>query len=175
MTGAGQDDFDGAKSLGARLKVSGGSLYGLAYTRLNQSPLGALVFVDRPNLLTRHLFFIASGSTLMPIRATDIVANGVGVDPLGPPPYAARIAQGVFDTNAEALAAADVAPSGSTTAAFAADRAGSRIASANNPALSRLNLSADARQRIRDVPTLAVEPPGRRHRRRRPRPAAVRS
>jgi hypothetical protein len=149
MAGTIADDYAGARSLGARLKVSGESLYGLAFTRLNESPLGLFAYVDRPNLLTRHLFFSASGTALVPTGATDIVAHDIGVDPLGPSPFAARMAQGVFDTNAEALASADAAPATSTTGAFAASKDWMTIASVNDPALARLELSADARQRLR--------------------------
>jgi hypothetical protein len=148
MAGKVKDDYAGAQSLGARLKVSGESLYGLAVTRLNESPLGPFVYVDRPNLLTRHLFFSASGAALVPTGATDIVAHDIGVDPLGPSPFAARMAQGVFDTNAEALASADTAPPTSTTGAFAASRDWMTIASVNDPALARMNLSSDTRQRL---------------------------
>jgi hypothetical protein len=148
MAGTIADDFAGAQALGARLKVSGESLYGLAYTRLNESPLGLFAYVDRPNLLTRHLFFAASGTALVPTGVTDIVAHDIGVDPLGPSPFAARMAQGVFDTNAEALAYADAAPATSTTGAFAASKDWMAIASVNDPALARMNLSSDTRQRL---------------------------
>jgi hypothetical protein len=58
------------------------------------------------------------------------------------------MAQGVFDTNAEALAYADAAPATSTTGAFAASKDWMAIASVNDPALARMNLSSDTHQRL---------------------------
>jgi len=61
--------------------------------------------VDRLNILTRHQrpAFVRSAFAMQ--DAIDIVANEVGVDLEEPDAFAARVTQGVRDTNAEALIA----------------------------------------------------------------------
>ena len=74
------DDLAGAQAASGRTVKIGTSLYDLAMRRLNASPVAPLIYVDRPDILTRHFFVAAHGSAFTPTGATDVVANGVGVE-----------------------------------------------------------------------------------------------
>jgi hypothetical protein len=79
----------------------------LALTRWGTDASPSHVFIDRPNILTRHVSLGMSGQSLALVSAFDIVANGVGVDLVAPDAFAARVTQGVLDTNAEAMVGPD--------------------------------------------------------------------
>jgi hypothetical protein len=85
---------------------------------LRQDALGSTGYIDRPVILTRHLFPDAESPNVRLIGATDIVANEVGVSLAVSDGFAARLFQGVWDTNLEALLAGSPA-SGNTALAYA--------------------------------------------------------
>jgi hypothetical protein len=77
-------------------------LYALALVRF-ESKDTADVYLDRPNILTRHTFVALTSRGLRVREATDIVANDVGVELGERDGFGARLRQGVRDTNAEAI------------------------------------------------------------------------
>ncbi len=142
------DDFGGAQAVSGRFVRNSGSIYALAMHRLNQSPVAALIYVDRPEVLSRHLFVSVNHGALVPTAATDIVANGVGVNPLGPSPFTIAVAQGVYDTNGEAVLNSSKPDAGSAAWAYDTPSNWITITKPNDPALSSIQLGADVRQRI---------------------------
>jgi hypothetical protein len=92
-------------------------LYALAVLR--RGALGQAGIVDRPAILTRHQFPSIHGEGLALEDATDIVANEVGIALTERDGFAARLEQGVWDTNLEAFLAGSRA-SANTALAFAA-------------------------------------------------------
>jgi hypothetical protein len=141
------DDYGHAQELFSRLKPMPGPIYGLGVARFDWSPVASFVFVDRPNLLTRHTFFEPVGSRFVLRQATDIVTNDVGVTLDAAHPFAVRLTQGVLDTNAEArLESSRPDP---TNAAWATDAAGSWSAiSAGQDARSAIQLDEDTLQQV---------------------------
>ena len=142
------DDFAGVQSASGRMVKTGTSLYDLATRRLNSSPVAPFVYVDRPDILTRHLFFTGNGTALTPTGATDIVANGVGVDPTGPSRFTMAIAQGVYDTSGEAALYSIEPNPGNAAWAFGAGGDWITIAKPGTPALATLQVGADVRERV---------------------------
>jgi hypothetical protein len=135
-------------------------LYVLALSRMPLSGEPIPVFMDRPNLLTRHRSITSTGSAFAMEDAIDIVANEVGVDLLQSDAFAARLRQGVRDTNAETLLGTEAAL-GNTAEAFDASREWVTVGPSTGHGLADLQLSADARQSIsRDLERgyLAVAP-----------------
>jgi hypothetical protein len=106
---------DGPGRAGARPPST--ALLALAQTRLHGIEAGE-VFVDRLNLLTRHESLVGTPDGVALRRAYDIVANDLGVSLATRDGFAARLRQGVRDTNAEALLIRGGAL-GSTAEAFA--------------------------------------------------------
>jgi hypothetical protein len=90
-------------------------LYALALSRFNWSRFKDDVFVDRPGILSRHVFLEPKDGRIVWRDATDIVANEVGVDPTSGHVFTVRIEQGVLDTIAEAV----LHPAGSNAASAA--------------------------------------------------------
>ena len=95
------------------------ALYALALARMQWSPNAAQIFLARPNLLTSHHYFGERRDGIVIRHATDIVANEVSVDWSAANPFAARVAQGVLDTNAEILARVGEGSFGNTGEAYA--------------------------------------------------------
>jgi len=86
-----------------RLAPMPGPLYTLARARLDWNRFDDAIYIDTVDILTRHLFFVPAGNKIAVRDATDIVANEVGVDFSVEDAFAARVEQGVLDTNAEAV------------------------------------------------------------------------
>lgn len=78
-------------------------LYALAVLR--DEAIGQAGYVDRPVILTRHQYPKTLGERLTSEDATDIVTNEIGVALTESDGFIARLAQGVWDTNLEALLA----------------------------------------------------------------------
>ena len=92
-------------------------LYTLAVLR--RDAIGQTGFIDRPAILTRHQHPKTQGDGLALEDATDIVANEIGIELMEEDGFVARLEQGVWDTNLEALLAGS-RPSANTALAFAA-------------------------------------------------------
>jgi hypothetical protein len=145
------DDFEHALQVAARTAPMPSVLYGLGLLRFSASQVGDVVFIDRPNILTRHTYFATAPAPaphgLVLRVATDIVVNHVGVTP-GAPVFLTRLLQGVFDTNAEARF---VSSRPAATAAWALD-AGEWVGltSASDSRLQTIQRSDDVRRRLMD-------------------------
>jgi hypothetical protein len=120
------------------------SLYTLALMRLEWSPVGDRVFINEPNVLTRHRYPVSSGDGLAIRDAIDIVANKVDVDLGADDPFGIRLRQGVFDTNAEALLPMPGRSLGNAATAFDGSPAGWRTLTANATSTEGLQLPSDA-------------------------------
>jgi len=96
------DDYEHAQEFAQGVAPMPGPLYAVALARFAWSPVAAHVFVNRPNILTRHSYFEPTASGFALRQATDIVSNDVGVTLAGYDPFRVRLLQGVFDTNVEA-------------------------------------------------------------------------
>jgi hypothetical protein len=136
------------EQLAARTVPPPGPLQSLALARFAWSRFSGEIFIDRPNVLTRHLFAGLSGANITLWHATDIVANEIGVDVLAPDPYAIRVEQGVLDTNAESLLYSGAPTLGNAADAFASTMDWVKLASADDPQLALLPLADDVRSRI---------------------------
>jgi hypothetical protein len=141
-------DFAHAQDLSKRFAGAPTPLYRLAYARMAWSPSAAPTFVDRTNILTRHVFFAPAGNGVNLFSATDIVANEVGVDLAADDPFDVRLQQGVLDTNAEALLASDRPDAANAGWAFTSPAGWITLRSKDDPQLTAVQLSADIRQRI---------------------------
>ncbi len=123
-------------------------LYALAITRM-PAALERDVFLDQPNVLTRHDFLARRGTGIEHLTATDIAANDVGATLDVPNAAAARHRQGVRDTNAEAMVYSGASgPLGSVAEAYAAGGKWVTVTSASDGFLG--TLSPDLRARIAD-------------------------
>lgn len=142
------DDFAAAQAAAARVTPGPTDLYRLALSRFALSRMNGMVFVDRPDILTRHQAFRVVGPRLVPIEATDIVSASVGVDPFVPSPFAVRLLQGVFDTNAEAVLLSERPTAGALAWAYDGARDWVTLTSPADPKLASLALSPDVHQRI---------------------------
>ena len=78
-------------------------LYTLAVARLQWSRDAGKIYIDRPDLLTRHMYSAPSGSMIEFRDATDIVANEIGVSLDAGDARRVRLAEGVLETNAESM------------------------------------------------------------------------
>lgn len=144
------EDFAGAQQVAKRLAPLPTRLYGLALARFEWSRFESLIHIDRPNVLTRHVFVAPAAKGFKLVAATDIVANDVGVDLVVADPSAVRLAQGVLDTNAEAILDSDRPNASNAGWAFAADASWMTLRSPGDPQLGALQLSDDVRRRIAD-------------------------
>jgi hypothetical protein len=125
------------------------ALYALALARMQWSPNAAQIYLARPNLLTSHHYLSERRNGIVIRHATDIVANEVAVDWSAANPFAARVAQGILDTNAEILASVGEDSFGNTGEAYARNAAWVAIApGADAAALHGVSLSADVRRLI---------------------------
>jgi len=122
-------------------------LYTLAAVRMSADP-DAEVFLDQPNVLSRHAFLALRRGGIVRVEATDIVANDVAPAPGVSEPAETRRRQGVRDTNAEALLYAAQPVVGSVADAFARHARWLTITAPDDPLLR--NLPADIRQRMVD-------------------------
>jgi hypothetical protein len=134
-------DQRSADALLRRAEPMPSPLYTLAVLR--QDALGVLGFIDRPAVLTRHQYPVRRGGGIAVEDATDIVANEVGVDLAESDGFAARLAQGVWDTNLEALLGPGSRPSANTALAYAAP-GDWRVLTRAHTARPALALPADA-------------------------------
>jgi hypothetical protein len=124
-------------------------LYTLAMTRFASSRFRDRIYIDRPTLLTRHLFPEVIDGKVEWRDVTDIVANEIGVDALAGDPFAIRLEQGVLDTITETMRNGAIAPTLNTSNAFA-QRGNDWItlAMADASSLGSLKLPKDAKNRI---------------------------
>jgi hypothetical protein len=122
-------------------------LLSLAAARLRSDGITNPVFISRPNILTRHRFFIPAGEQIAAMEAIDIAANEVGIDLAEPEAFAIRIWQGVLDTNLEAHVGFRAAID-NVGEAFAGSRDWAILTPSQRSILERLSLSADVRRRI---------------------------
>ncbi|HEX6943117.1 MAG TPA: hypothetical protein VF128_09340 [Gemmatimonadaceae bacterium] len=94
-------DRDRLDSLLGASRADVGPLQTLAVLR--QEALGDVAFLDRPVVLTRHRYAAFRDGEVRTADAFDIVANETGISVAEADAFAARLAQGVWDTNLEAL------------------------------------------------------------------------
>ena len=120
----------------------------LAVARLAWSPYARQIYIGRAGLLTRHVYTAAAGGHPRFRDAVDIVANEVEVGPLARDPFAVRLGQGVFDTNAEALLWSGRGL-GNTGDAYAASASWRTITPGDAAAIGGLSLPDDVKQRLR--------------------------
>ena len=123
-----------------------GPLYALAMLR--HEAIDAAVFLDQPTILTRHRFPQVVGDSVGLVDATDIVANEVGIALRESDGFMARLAQGTWDTNLEALLGLVGGPAGNAAAAFEESRNWLALTRDDKSRLPELDLPADARTRI---------------------------
>lgn len=123
-----------------------GPLYALAMLR--HEAVGIAVFIDQPTILTRHRFPRVVGDSVGLVDATDIVANEVGIALSESDGFMARLAQGTWDTNLEALLGLVGGPAGNTAAAFEESRNWFALTRDDKERVRELDLPADARTRI---------------------------
>jgi hypothetical protein len=142
------DDFAHVQAVSKRLAPLPTPLYGLARARFDWSRSADDIFIDRPNILTRHVFFSAAAKGLKLQDATDIVANEIGVYPTARDPFAIRIEQGVLDTNAEAILLSDSPDAANPGWAFETSRAWTAVSAANDSRLGAVAVSDDVRRQI---------------------------
>jgi hypothetical protein len=119
-------------------------LYTLAAARLIGNP-DPDVFIDRPNILSRHDYLAPAASGIARREATDIVANEVDVALDATNAVEARIRQGVRDTNAEALLSMGRPVLGSVAEAFASSGEWTAVTSATGLALEHVGDNAQSR------------------------------
>jgi hypothetical protein len=94
-------DRDRIDSLLGASRADVGPLQTLAVLR--EQGLGDIAFVDRPVVLTRHRYPAIRDSAIVTADAFDVVANEIGVSVAEADGFAARLTQGVWETNLEAL------------------------------------------------------------------------
>jgi hypothetical protein len=139
-----------AQTLEFRQRVSAlpTPLYSLALARLEWGRFANELYVDRPVILTRHLFPVSESGALRLVDATDIVLNDVGVALNAKDSFAIRLEQGVLDTNAEALLQPRASTTVNTAEAFAVSDQWVVLAAADHPKLEHLHLPEDARRQL---------------------------
>jgi hypothetical protein len=142
------DDFAKAQDIAKRLAPMPTPLYDLALTRFDWSRFGAFLYLDRPNILTRHLFLAPRSNGFVLQRATDIVAHELGVDWIAGDGFNIRLEQGVVDTNAEALLASNRPDASSAAWAFQTGGEWVTLTSRGDTRLDSLRLGDDVRARI---------------------------
>ncbi len=117
----------------------------LAAARLVLNRSAAHIFYDRPNIITRHSYLVATENGLTVRDATDIVSNEVGVDLAVRDAFAVRLEQGVIDTNGEA--AFEMRPAGGNVGeAFAQSRGWFTLKPSERSGLDLAGDSKDFRQ-----------------------------
>jgi hypothetical protein len=123
-----------------------GPLYALAALRHHAN--GTTAFIDQPAILTRHRYPRVDGDSIALADAADIVANEMGIGLRESDGFAARVVQGVWDTNLEALLGLAGGPVGNAAAAFDANRNWRTLTRDDRERLPELRLPADALTRI---------------------------
>ena len=123
-----------------------GPLYALAVLR--HEAMNAAVFLDQPTILTRHRVPRVVGDSVGLVDATDIVANEVGIALSESDGFMARLAQGTWDTNLEALLGFVGGPAGNAAAAFEESRTWLALTRDDRERWRELELPADALTRI---------------------------
>jgi hypothetical protein len=121
-------------------------LWSLALARLDWSRHGDVQYVDRIGLLTRHRHPGPMRDAITLRGSVDVVTGQFGVSLAAPDAFVVRHAQGVFDTNAEALWWTGEGLN-NTGEAFAEPGRWTTL-TAPDEDLERLHLPADARSRI---------------------------
>jgi len=124
------------------------ALYALALARQANDQTGR-TYIDRPALLTSHSYPKVAGTGVTIVEATDVVVNHFGVSLAVPDAFEARVAQGVRDTNAEALLRGPGAL-GNAADAYAARPMWITLTSPDETVVDGLKLPADMRRRILD-------------------------
>ena len=122
------------------------SLYSLALARMEWAKQDE-IFIERPNLLTRHLYTVPSGEAAAVRDATDIVANEVGVSVAVHDGFAARLGQGVLDTNAESLVR-NAVTFGNAADAFSTSNRWKAYRPNQDTSLAKLKVPDDVHQQI---------------------------
>jgi hypothetical protein len=145
-----REDFAGAQEVASKLVPMPTSLYGLALARFEWSRFGELIYIDRPNILTRHTFIAPAQRTFRLVAATDIVSNDIGVSLLVDDAFSVRLEQGVLDTNAEAILASERPDASNAGWAYTGGGEWATIRSPSDSALGSLRLPDDVRKRIVD-------------------------
>jgi hypothetical protein len=103
--------------------IPSGALIDLARVRFESSPNAGRLFLDRPNVLAyQQQFTLKDKDTVSVTQGFDIVANDLAARPAltGQELFAARLQQGVLETNAEDLLMRRVAPGATMDAGNAA-------------------------------------------------------
>ncbi len=121
------------------------SLLALALLRLGWNKKAEHIFIDRPNLLTRHESLVDTANGVALQNATDIVANEVAIDLTARDAFALRLEQGVRDTNAEALLTTGKVI-GNTSEAYAGSSNWALFTPAQQSAVEGLAFSDDIRR-----------------------------
>ena len=121
-------------------------LFTLAHARIEWANDPDSLFVSEPQLLTRHSYAFPRGDHITFREATDIVANSFGVSLAVPDGFAARLTQGVLDTNVEAQVQLEGPTFGNTADAYAKSGTWAHVAEVAQ--VRGLNLPSDSRQRI---------------------------
>ena len=150
-----------------------GTLYSLALGRHDWSAAGSDVYINSPNILAhRQRVRVHPDGRLMACESFDIVANDVAVRAgAAQNGFAARMAQGVADTNAEAFLLAGCGRVENTSEAFADQRDWTVVKPGDSAAavLSKLQVSENTRVLLEQdlaggyavvVPTKPVESDG---------------
>lgn len=138
-------DSEKTKQLLAKAKPPVSPLVALAFTRLEWNHLSEKVFIDRPNILTRHQYLTATSKGIALHNAIDIVANEVGVNLASPDAFSVRLQQGVRDTNSEAFLYGG-GGTGNTADAFADSSNWLTVTPAQHAAIQDLSLAEDTRR-----------------------------
>jgi hypothetical protein len=148
LRAAAQPDFGVDRRLADSLVRAGqaglGPLH--VFALLRHDALGGTAFVDRPVVLTRHQYPAVRGGGVAVADAIDIVANEVNIVLTEPDGWAARLAQGVWDTNLEGLLAGGSTAAGNTAIAYG-DGQGWRVLTAAS-VRDVTAIPADARIRL---------------------------
>ena len=121
-------------------------LYSLAEARIEWANDPGSMFVSEPQLLTTHSYAVPKNDHIAFRDATDIVANNFGVSLGVLDGFAARLTQGVLDTNVESQVRPETSSFGNTAEAYAKSGSWARVVDAEQ--VKALNLPSDSRQRI---------------------------
>jgi hypothetical protein len=121
-------------------------LHSLAEARIEWGRDPASLFVDEPQLLTTHTYPALENNRIVPRDATDIVSNKFGVSLAVADGFAARLEQGVLDTNAEALVQVQADTFGNAGEAYRQSKAWTRVGDGSQ--VNGLKLPVDSRRSI---------------------------
>jgi hypothetical protein len=131
-------------------------LYTLALARQRWSRFRSDIFLDRPTILSSHVYFRQDPrGSIVRGYSFDIVTNDVAVHTgSGQRPFAVRLEQGIIDTNVEAMLLPPGGGSGNAAELFAASR-GQRVEwvalrTPRDPSWQGVGLPNDIRARIEE-------------------------